>query len=296
VPGLKIERIYILTHAKDIRWARCCVASIRRWYPEIAITLIKDENKGAFSTEDLERYWDVERFQTPRKLLGYGFGKLEPLFEKRRERCLILDSDTVFLGRVLEALEKWDEDFIVDQSVYPAEEVRAHYLDIERLRVLEPQFQFPGYVFNTGQFVATTGILAREDFAPYVTFGNPAQVLHGDVFKAGDQGILNFTVLRKAQAGEITLRRTAIMGYPVAFQRDAIALDRLTADSPYPLVMHWAGPKAAFFSQAQLGYILTHFEAAYYSRIPRGTVKRLRVRCSNLMEVVKRERPWKGYA
>ena len=42
---------------------------------------LKDEQKGAYSTEDLERYWGVEVFPTPRKLLGYGFGKLEPLFQ-----------------------------------------------------------------------------------------------------------------------------------------------------------------------------------------------------------------------
>ena len=293
---MKIERIYILSYRKDLRWARCSVASIRRWYPDIPISLIKDELKGAYSTEDLERYWGVDVYQTPRKLLGYGLGKLEPLFEKRCERCLIIDSDTVFLGPVLEPLEQYDDDFVIEQSDYPPDEMVAYYLDVEKLKRIEPSFRFPGYTFNTGQFVATTGLLTREDFAPYLEFTEPPQLSHGEIFKAGDQGILNFTLMRKAQAGEITLRRTPMMRWPVHVNPRAVGLDELKEDSPHRFVVHWAGPKPAFFRLAAASYVLTHFEAAYYARIPNGRVVRLKAHWANLMEVVRRERPWNGYA
>jgi hypothetical protein len=292
---MKIERIYILSHVKDIRWARCCVASIRRWYPEIPISLIKDEYKGTYSTEDFERYWNVDIYQIPRKRLGYGFGKLEPLFEKRRQRCFIMDSDIVFLGRVLDPLEQRDDTFIVEESTYSAEHTSAYFLDPDKLKSLEPAFHFPGYVFNTGQFVATSGILTREDFAPYVTFTEPAQLSHGEVFKAGDQGILNFTLVRKAQAGEITLSRAPMMRWPVLFRRQDIVLNLLKDDSPYPFLLHWAGPKQAFFTRAELGHVLSHFEAAFYARIPNGRLEHLKTLGANLMEVVRRQRPWLGY-
>lgn len=293
---MRIERIYILSYAKDIRWTRCLVASIRRWYPNIPVSLIKDEGKGAYSTEDLERYWGVELFQTPRKHLGYGLGKLEPLFETRRERCLIVDSDTVFLGPVLDALEQYSEDFIIEQSDYPADEMRAYYLDVEKLINIEPSFQFPGYVFNSGQFVATTGLLTREDFAPYLEFHEPPHLMHGDVFKAGDQGILNFVLMRKAEAREITLRRTPMMSWPVHVNRRNVALRALNQNSPHRFLVHWAGPKPAFFTQAAAGYLLRHFEAAYYAGIPNGRLAHFKALCVNLMQVAKGERPLKGYA
>lgn len=293
---MKIERIYILSYAKDTRWARCSVASIRNWYPDIPISLIKDETKGAYSTEDFERYWGVGVYRTPRKHLGYGFGKLEPLFEKQRERCLIIDSDTVFLGPVLETLEQYDDDFIIEQSDYPDDEMVAYYIDFDKLRGIEPSFRFPGYTFNTGQFVATTGLLTREDFAPYVEFYEPPHLSHGEVFKAGDQGILNFTLMRKAQAGEISLRRTPMMRWPVHVHRGSVPLPKLMDRSQHRCVVHWAGPKPAFFTLAAAGYLLKHFEAAYYAGIPHGRFARFQARWANLLEVVQRKRPWKGYA
>jgi len=116
---MKIECIYILSYKQDIRLAHCCVASIRQWYPDLPIFLIKDEGRGTYDTGDLERHWQVQVFGTEKKHLGYGMGKLEPLFQARRQRCLILDSDVVFLGRVLEPLERLEEDFIVERTDYP---------------------------------------------------------------------------------------------------------------------------------------------------------------------------------
>src|ERR1700722_1184870 len=110
---MKIDCIYIAACAKDYRWTKCCVSSIRRWYEDIPIYLIKDETHGRFYTRELEHHWNLGALATEHKLLGYGFGKLEPLFLPRGQRCLILDSDTVFAGRVLEPLETYDGDFIV---------------------------------------------------------------------------------------------------------------------------------------------------------------------------------------
>src|SRR5215470_12465108 len=126
---MKIDRIYIAGHRLDLHFTQCCVASIRRWYPHIPITLIKDESCGSYSTEDLKHYWNVDCFKTPRKLLGFGFGKLEALFLPTKERCLILDSDIVFVGKVLEALEHYEEDFIVASAPSPPEEVPIHYFN-----------------------------------------------------------------------------------------------------------------------------------------------------------------------
>src|SRR5262245_62352394 len=98
---------------------------------------------GVYSTQELEKYWQVDRFETPRKRLGFGFGKLEALFLPTKERCLILDSDITFLGRVLAVLEKCDEDFIVAETPNPPEEMSKQYFDLSMLRAMLPSFIFP---------------------------------------------------------------------------------------------------------------------------------------------------------
>jgi hypothetical protein len=50
-----IEQVYIAGCRGDLRLTRCCVASVRRWYPDIPISLIVDESQGPYSTTRLER-------------------------------------------------------------------------------------------------------------------------------------------------------------------------------------------------------------------------------------------------
>ncbi len=102
---MKIEHVYIAGNRHDLRFTQCCVASIRRWYPEMPISLVKDEANGAYSTRELEEAWDVSIFQATIRCTDKGWTKLDPLFQESRKRCLVLDSDIVFLGRVIETLE-----------------------------------------------------------------------------------------------------------------------------------------------------------------------------------------------
>jgi len=128
-----------------------------------------------------------------------------------------------------------------------------------------------------------------------VAFGEPAELLRKDVFKAGDQGILNFVLLKKAQEHQITLRREPMMRWPGGMTRRDIKIQKLTKDSPYSAMLHWSGPKYALFTKAPLGHVLKHFEAAYYDRLPGGQVSRFSRRFRNLAEIVTGRRPWKGY-
>src|ERR1043166_8793934 len=124
---MKIQHIYIAGYKGDVRFTQCCVASIRQWYPEIRISLVKDESKGGYDTSDLQRYWNVDVFPTDNVLLGYGMGKLKPLLQPGHERLLVLDSDVVFIGRVLDRLEQLEEDFVVERSNYPRDNINAWY-------------------------------------------------------------------------------------------------------------------------------------------------------------------------
>jgi len=265
---MKIDRIYIAGHKLDLHFTQCCIASIRRWYPHIPITLIKDESCGSYSTEDLEHYSNVDCFKTPRKLLGFGFGKLEALFLPTKERCLILDSDIVFVGKVLEVLEQHDEDFIVADAPSPPAEVPLHYFDIARLNELDPMFKFSGFTFNSGQIVATTGLLKRADFEPVVNFSEPPTLRYPGTFAPGEQGILNYVLFKKLQEGKISLRRVSFMWWAGWLDEKTVKTKKLTNSSPYPMLVHWAGfDQNASFDAIRNGHLLRHFESYYKSRI-----------------------------
>jgi hypothetical protein len=276
---VKIEHVYVCGCERDMRYTQCCVASIRRWYPEIPITLLKDESDGPYSTRELEKAWDVELFEGDRPVPAGGWAKLEPLFLPGRQRCLILDSDIVFIGRVIERLETIDADFVVESVGGWASLIGIHYFDLEALAGLDPEFVFPGYTFNAGQLVATSGILQRGDFEPFVRFGARPALIHQDVFACIDQGVINYMLLKKAQRGELKLERLNFMLWGWArlpvLGTQAVRTRKLEVNSPYPYLVHWHGVKHKFFGLMRNRRLLWHFERDYYSRVSAGGRKRL---------------------
>ena len=161
---MKIEGVVISCYPLDVQLTRLCVASIRFWYPRIPIWLLKDRHYGDFNTREIERYWNVRVYPGRQENLGWGFGKLEVMTELPARRLLLIDSDIVFAGRVIDRLESFDEDLIVDQEDFDAAGVEEQFFALDRLRQLDPKFEFPGYGFNGGQIVATTGRITKQDF------------------------------------------------------------------------------------------------------------------------------------
>ena len=64
---MKVDKVFINTYKYDFYFARICIASIRYWYPEIPIYLIKDEKEGSFDSSFTERVWNVRVLDIPRK-------------------------------------------------------------------------------------------------------------------------------------------------------------------------------------------------------------------------------------
>jgi hypothetical protein len=241
---------------------------------------------GAYSTEELEKHWQVDLFETPKKLLGFGFGKLEPLFLPTKERCLILDSDITFLGNVLAVLERFDEDFIVADTPNPPEQMSKHFFNLPKLRAMDPDFVFPDYTFNSGQIVATMGIVRREDFEPFLRFDEPPVHIYPNIFELGEQGVLNYLLVKKLQLDQITLRRVPFMWWAGWLDENRVKIRQLERHSPYTVLVHWAGYKRHIpFDIIRNAHILRHFESVYYSRIPNaGSARKARpsARIANL--------------
>ena len=110
---MKIEGVVISCYRSDLRLTRICVASVRFWYPDVPIWLLKDRHYGDFDTGEIEKYWNAQVYPTRQKTQGWGFGKLEVMTELPKRQLLFLNSDIVFAGRAIDRLEEFDEDVIV---------------------------------------------------------------------------------------------------------------------------------------------------------------------------------------
>ena len=269
---MKIDTIYISCYRYDVELTRLCVASIRYWYPDVPIWLLKDRRYGDFSTHEIEKAWNAGVFRSRLPNLGWGFGKLEVLCLPQPSRCLCIDSDIVFAGRVLDLLETYDEDFIVAEENYSPAEVEEQFFSPLELAKLDPEFRYPGTGFNGGQIVAATGKVRREDFEPFLDWQR-VEARRPDIFKKGDQGLTNYVLLKKAMSGQVTMRRVPFMVLPGdEAEVGHIRLSDLTPEGRHQQLIHWAGLRwGKSIEQMPRSDILVHFEDLYYSRVRFGS-------------------------
>src|SRR5262249_41974060 len=198
-----VDVIYIAASSHDAAFTRTCVASIRRFYPDIPIRLLVGGPLERGLAAELRRFFGVGIADLPRRHYGWGFVKLEPLFGPTAERFLVLDSDTVITGPILKWASEHGEDFIVDSEEQTAERGRQIYYDSTRAAQDGNLVAAPAFLFNTGQWFGRSGALSREHFRGLVEWSWPRRLLRPEVFKNGEQGILNFVVNEQVRLGTI---------------------------------------------------------------------------------------------
>ena len=273
----RLDCIYIAASAHDARYTRICVASIRHFYPDVAIKLLPG---GALEQElqrELARYWDVETAHVRPGDWGWGFVKLEPLFGAPGERFLVLDSDTVMVGDVLRTQADSAADFVVDDEHQSEADTHRLYYDWRKVASIDPTAQPPQFVFNSGQWFGTAGIITRKDFALFVDWsGMPPMLRHANLFMPGDQGVLNYVLNQKAMVDRISVDRRKIMRWP-GHGMDGISAASVTERKAPPVAVHWAGFKFWRLGGMPGADVLRLFEQLYYERMPFGSlVKYLR--------------------
>lgn len=79
----KYPPIYIICHKLDFFLTKIAVASIRYYYPNVEINLIKDELNGDFSTRDLEKYFNVNIIYIEKRKFGWTSAKVFLLLSKK---------------------------------------------------------------------------------------------------------------------------------------------------------------------------------------------------------------------
>lgn len=269
---MKVDCVYISTYRYDFHLARVCIASIRYWYPEVPVFLIKDESSGKFDTTDAEKAWNVKILVTERKKFGWGYGKLEPLFLNDHKSFFVIDADAVIAGPVFNLAADTDADFVVDDEVQEEKRFNEIYYRLDRIHELAPSLHYPGYSFNTGQWFGTSSLLSRQDFDTTLNWTEPPVTKDNNIIFNNDQSHLNFAI--HAKNGSLKISRKKMMIWPVEGNADFIDLNKIRKRIPeYPFVIHWAGMSAVRFHELPRLDILLFYREYYYSRL--GKLSRL---------------------
>jgi hypothetical protein len=279
----QVDCIYIAASSLDARYTRICVASVRFFYPEIPIRLLVGGRLQRGLAEELHKYWGVGTADLPLNGdYGWGFVKLEVLFGMPGERFLVLDSDTVLTGPVLDVWNNSCAPFVVDDEALSEVRSNTIYYDWQKVRKIDQGAFPPRFVFNTGQWFGTAGLLTRNDFAPWIEWTMPRRTIPPGHFMNGEQGILNYVLNRKAALQGLLVARKKIMRWPghSLESLDAESVSKRIAPS---LIIHWAGMKKTRLRHMAGSDILLYFERLYYSRLPAGTLRRHLENCRHFL-------------
>lgn len=273
---LKLTSITIVVFAnrKDFCLTKVCIASIRFYYPEVEILIVKDKLNGNFNTRRLCKATNVKVIKLSKRYYGWGAAKIHFILSQHipKKRYLCLDSDIIFLGRVLDKIETLPEKFIVspDWQIEPLKkEVTELYIDIEKVTKYYPTYSYPGFFFNTGQFVATPGIIPPSYFDAAFDAGRYPYYKNRDVFALVDQAVLNAVLPVYCKEVNIDLGKADFMQWSVTFFADLKHQSfEFFRDGKYPFLVHYAGDTRTHLLKKMKGAeILQTFHAQYFSKL-----------------------------
>ena len=269
-----LDAAVVVCCRKDYWQLRVCVASLAHWHPDLPILLLKDHAQGGFDTSELERHFGVRNFPATWESFGSPLSKLDVLFKPGRKRYLVLDSDTALLGPVADRLERYAADIVVSPAPTPRAEIPDAYYDPDKLAAMDPDFRFPGYVFNTGQLVVTSGVLTPADFAEVVDWKNRPANLRKDVFPLNDQPRLNYVVQKLSAAGRVSVDGFRFKVNPETETADVTVEQLRSKDPACPAaVMHWMGRGEVVGSRMPRGDVFLFYEREFFRRVGRAPAR-----------------------
>lgn len=271
-------KIAIAVNKRDLWFCRICVASIRYYYPDIGIFLLKDEMNGVFSTTELETYFGVQTINFNRKKFGWSAAKMHLYTDERfkGQRFLVLDADIVFTGKVLNDRFSHDQpfDILVDEEKVDtpyAEWFKKTYFDIDILSKQFPGYQYPGYSFNCGQLFCRIGFINKEDVQEFFDFEQQPSWKRLDIFPLIDQSLLNWLVPKLEQEGTLRVGKASYMWWSENPTTKNFVFDVANKENAHPFLIHWAGARRIpYLSKMSRPDLLKFFENEYYNRIPFG--------------------------
>ena len=92
--------------------------------------------------------------------------------------------------------------FLVDDETQSEANANGIYYNWKAVSEVDRDAHAPKFLFNSGQWFGTAGVLTRADFAPWLEWSMPRRaLLSPGLFMNGEQGILNYVLNRKAALG-----------------------------------------------------------------------------------------------
>jgi hypothetical protein len=267
--------IAVFANRDDFWFTKICVASIRYYYPKVKIYLIKDLLKGDFNTVTLCRRFDVQSIRMDKRFYGWSAAKIRFIvYNKLPEgRYLTLDSDIIFAGAVLEKLEADPADFIVHAEHHPQPlppSVKQNYFDIEKVKTLYPGYEYPGFFFNCGQMVITSGMVDKAVFRDCYDFDHYPYYSNRELFPMVDQSILNCILPVLHRRNTIRLSGADFMLWSLSYfaQEGADDPEKIRDRSALPYLIHYAGDHRTYKIGEMRGKnMLSFFKDFYYSKL-----------------------------
>jgi len=267
--------VAVFANRQDYWFTKLCVASIRFYYPAVRIYLIKDKLNGDFDTGILTRHFDVEVLDLGRNFYGWAAAKVQFVAHNRLQagRYLILDSDIILAGKVLDKLEANPAEMIVQAEPYKEPfppSVGKDYFDPAAVKACYADYEYPGFFFNSGQMVITSGLVSRDAFGDTFDFDKYPYYTKRNLFPTVDQSILNYVLPKVAKQKAARLFGDDFMLWSVKFFEDPTADNVATIDSPegLPYLIHYAGDTRTYkIGEMRGSRMLTFFREFYYSRL-----------------------------
>jgi len=276
IPYISNFCIIVFCHKKDFFLAKILVASIRYYYPTIEIYLCKDLLGGNFKTKEMEMFWNVNILDLGIDKFGWSAAKMHfYLSDKLRgQKALLLDSDIVFTGRVLDRLIPlaMENDVVVSHEYHKANEgtwLKKQYYDIDIVQKMHPDFKLPGYYFNCGQLIARSELFKQDEVKEVFDANNFPFWLNRRDFPLVDQGVLNYLLPYKEQKNEIKIAKNVYYIWIDTDLAKQMDFNGVIEGEKYPYMIHWAGNERIPYIYGMIrGDILTFFQNYYYQKIP----------------------------
>ena len=263
--------IVVCSNKSDYYLTFICISSIRYFYPNVKVYLIKDLINGNYDTSLLEKKLDVELLDFGIKKMGWAAGKFHLHYSfPKNQKLLVLDSDIVFVSPFLEdILSHFDNyDYIISaeyESDPYAAWVKDVYFDVKTIEKTYPEYKYPGYFFNTGQVFLTTGSIPINCFDLYFDQNNYPYWKNSKLFPLVDQSIYNFLLPALQRKGSIKLGQFNFMVWANSGIANNIKLFEVLNKTCEKGLIHWAGCiRSPFLSLMLNKEILQYFQSYYY--------------------------------
>jgi hypothetical protein len=189
----------------------------------------------------------------------------------------VLDADTVITGRVLDLWQS-DSQFFVDNEQLSEADSKRLYFDWAELGKIDPNVQSAMIAFNSGQWFGTAGLVSRHEFDPWLKWDMPRELRYPQYFMGGEQGVMNYVLLKKEAFDGVRIERRTLMRWPGSSMKGLDPKSVAERRAP-PLVVHWAGLKKARVGNMVGGDLLLFFEKFYYDHMPAGKLRKLLATC-----------------